>query len=95
MNNNTGNAPASAAEKSGEPRHLSNISCATNASLHDGSRERAGKRSVANTALSLRRNQVMLLADMNGILAAQALNMRECEKVQGIGSTLVAQQCST
>ena len=40
--------------------------------------------------LSVRRNQVMLLANMNGILAAQALNMKECEKIQGIGSTQIS-----
>jgi hypothetical protein len=37
---------------------------------------------------TIQRNQALLLAQSNGLLAAQALNLKKCSRVSGSGSTL-------
>ena len=44
---------------------------------------------------SLQRNQAMILAQTNGLLAARALNLEKCSRVKGNGKSLVLQQCDT
>ena len=43
---------------------------------------------------TIQRNQALLLAQSNGLLAAQALNLKKCSRVSGSGSTLTLQQCT-
>ena len=44
---------------------------------------------------SLQRNQAMILAQTNGLLAARALNLETCSRVTGNGKSLILQQCDT
>ena len=43
---------------------------------------------------TIQRNQALLLAQSNGLLAAQALKLKKCSRVSGSGSTLTLQQCA-
>ena len=43
---------------------------------------------------TIQRNQALLLAQSNGLLAAQALNLKKCSRVSGSGSALTLQQCT-
>ena len=42
---------------------------------------------------NLKRNQVINLAQTNDLLAAATLNLPECSRLQGLGQTLLLQQC--
>ena len=43
----------------------------------------------------IRRNQAVILAQSNGLLAATTLNMPTCSRLQGLGLVLILQQCET
>jgi hypothetical protein len=43
---------------------------------------------------TIQRNQALLLAQSNGLLAAQALKLKKCSRISGSGSTLTLQQCA-
>ena len=42
---------------------------------------------------AIERNQAIILAQGNGLLAAAALKMPICSRLQGLGETLLLQQC--
>lgn len=42
---------------------------------------------------SLRRNQAIILSQINGLLAARALNLKTCERLTGEGQVVFLQQC--
>jgi hypothetical protein len=44
---------------------------------------------------TLQRNQAMILAQTNGLLAGRSLNLGKCSRVSGSGRTLILQQCMT
>ncbi len=43
--------------------------------------------------IKLKRNQALLIAQSDGLLAGQALDMPKCTRIQSIGSSLLLQQC--
>lgn len=50
-------------------------------------------RQVYCQLLKLKKNQAIMMAQHDGILAAMAINMPKCARLQGVGSTLILQQC--
>ena len=44
--------------------------------------------------LKVKRNQAILLAQTNGILAAAALGLTVCARLKGLGQTILVQQCA-
>jgi hypothetical protein len=43
---------------------------------------------------SMKRNQAIILSQTNGILAASTLGLPICSRIQGIGQTMILQQCA-
>ena len=52
-------------------------------------------RQVYCETLKLKKNQAMVLANLNGLLAAKELGLPQCSRIQGNGGALLLQQCKT